>query len=246
MLRSRSVRRRPHLREYRVSVLDSFEETFLNDSLALEVFELARAEAEQLAIDVGVMLSEERRGFYFDGRVFEAHRTAGHREVAAHGMLDRDDHAALFQMRIVQQLDAIEHGAAWNAGLAEDAHHFELRVTPGPFIDNRGQRLDVLRAISSREEALVGRELGPAHRLAHALEHVGRGAQDVAMIVVATGRAFVDVAGTAAAEAVAGARRGVLRDVRSHHGNADEIQYRFLHRDFHFLPLARALPLDVR
>ena len=204
-----------------------------------------RAESEQLAVNVGVVLAQQRRGFHFDRRILESHRTSRHREVAAHRMLDRDDHAALLEMRIVQQLDAVEHRAARDAGLAEDPHHLVLGVASGPFVDDRGQRLDVLRAVPSYE-TLVAQDLGMTDHFAQAHEHLGRGAQDVAIIVVAAGRALVDVARTAAADAVAAARRRFVRDVRAHHRHAHEVQHRFLHRDFDLLPLAGPLALDVR
>src|SRR5208283_2427179 len=49
-----------------------------------------------------------------------------------------------------------------------------------------------------------------------------------------------------AADAIAGARRGFVRDVGAHHRNAHEVQHRFLHRDLDFLSLAGAFALDVR
>ena len=78
-----------------------------------------------LAVNLGVVLAEQRRRLHLDRRIFEAHRTSGHREFAAHRMLDRDDHPALLHMRIVEQLDAVEHGAARNARLAEHPHHLD-------------------------------------------------------------------------------------------------------------------------
>src|SRR5208337_563069 len=132
-----------------------------------------------------------------------------------------------------------------DAGLAEDAHHLELGVTSGPFVDHLGQRVDVFGAVPPRE-TLLARDFGTADHLPQALKHLGRGAQDVAIVVVAAGRAFVDVAGTTAADAIADARRGFVGDVGTHHGNAHEVQHRFLHRDFDFLSLAGAFALDVR
>src|SRR5208337_3391221 len=95
-------------------------EPHLDDAFALEIFELAGAEPKQLAINICVVLAQQGRGCHFDRRILEADGTSRHREVAAHGMFDGDDHAALLEMRIIEQLDAVEHGATRDAGLAED------------------------------------------------------------------------------------------------------------------------------
>ena len=46
------------------------------DAFALELFELAGAESERLAIDVCVVLTQQRRGGNFNWRILQTHRAS--------------------------------------------------------------------------------------------------------------------------------------------------------------------------
>src|SRR5579885_2394580 len=117
-------------------------------------------------------------------------------------------------------------------------------MAAGPFIDDGGKRLDVLIARTRVLESLIIGKLRLAHRLAEVLPHLGSGAENKDVIVVAAGSTLENIAG-AAAETVSGARDRLMGHIGAHHRNAAEIEHRLLHRDLDLLPLAGLLPLDV-
>src|ERR1700737_4118599 len=124
-------------------------------TLPLQLFEVAVLESEQAAVYFAIMLPQQRRALHLDGRIFELDRTSRHRELAAHRMIDRGDHAALLQMRVIEQLDGVEHGAAWHTRLAHKPHHLLLAALAGKIFDDAGQLFDMLRAVGVLLEARI-------------------------------------------------------------------------------------------
>src|SRR5208282_2272832 len=162
--------------------------------LPLEFIEIGVAQSQPLTIDLAVVLAEQRRTLYFDRRIFELHRTSGHREFPAHRMVDRYDHFALAQMRVGEQLDTIEHRTARHPRLAHDFHHFLLGPGGGPFLDDFRQGFDILAALLAVGKAWIDRHLGLAHRRKRRLPHLLIRAVEVDIIVGAAWRAFENVA----------------------------------------------------
>src|SRR5229473_2440556 len=104
--------------------------TCSDHALPLQLFEVAVLESEQAAVHFAIMLPQQRRALHLDRRIFELDRTSGHRE-----------HAALLQMRVIEQLDGVEHGAAWHTRLAHEPHHLLLAALAGKILDDAGQLL---------------------------------------------------------------------------------------------------------
>src|SRR5579872_521719 len=217
----------------------------LNYAFGFERIEFRRAESEVLLVNLRIMLAVQRSRFHLDGRMLEAHWTSRHRELAAHRMLHGDHHPALLHMRIVEQLDAVEHRPARHTALAENLEDFMLGVLHGPGRDDLGQGVDIFCARTRIREAFVVREIWLAHRGAQVLPHFQVGTQDVAVIVVAAGRAFEEIAGTCAG-AIADATGRLLRDVGAHRRNAHEVEDGLLHRHLDLLAEAGFFALDVR
>src|SRR5688572_754617 len=71
-------------------------------TVALERVELGLAEAEQLAVDFGVVLAQQRGTHHLRRRVRQLHGVAGHRVRAAAGMLELGDEAGGLQVRVGQ------------------------------------------------------------------------------------------------------------------------------------------------
>src|SRR5688572_21651106 len=68
-------------------------------AIGLETLQVLRAQLQPLLEDLGVVLAEQRSGRHLCGRLRELHRVARHGELTPPRMLDRSDHAALFEMR---------------------------------------------------------------------------------------------------------------------------------------------------
>src|SRR5712692_2398351 len=69
--------------------------------VALEGGEVFVVQAEELAVDLGVVLTEQRGRRHLDRRGRHANRAAEHGHLAPRGVLDVHDHAALAQMLVV-------------------------------------------------------------------------------------------------------------------------------------------------
>src|SRR6266851_8524861 len=110
------------------------------------------------------MLPEQRRRLYVGWRVLQLHRTSRHRELAAYRMVYRHDHPALAHMRVVEEFDAVEHGAARNAGSTQHLHHFVLGIFTGPFLDNPREFLHMVLTILALLEARIIGKVGPSDR----------------------------------------------------------------------------------
>src|SRR5712692_3342441 len=104
--------------------------------LLLQLFEVVVLEPHPGAVNIAVVMSQKRRTSYIRRRIVELDRAAGHRELTPHRVIDRDDHAALAQVRVVEQFDAVEHGAAWHTRLAHDLHDLMLGARAGPFLED--------------------------------------------------------------------------------------------------------------
>jgi hypothetical protein len=74
------------------------------------------------------VLPGQRRRRGGRGRVAEADGAAGQPERAAGRMVDRVHLAALVQMWVVEDLAGVEHGAARDAGFAQERHDLVLRA----------------------------------------------------------------------------------------------------------------------
>src|SRR5215471_8524008 len=118
----------------------------LDHTLLLELCEFLRAQPQHLAVNLGIVLAQQGGHAQFDRRILKLYRTTGHRELAARRMFDVDNHAALAQMRILEDLDAVENLAARHAGVAEYFHHLVLGMRARPGVDDSAERIDVLPA----------------------------------------------------------------------------------------------------
>src|SRR5215510_4973035 len=196
---------------------------------------------------LGMLPSEwRRRGHRLRGR--KADRAGGDAEATARGMVDGDDGVARVQMRVVQHLARVQHGAARHAGLGQRGHHLLLRARARPRARDGVQLVHVLPARGRVHAARVGQEILAAdgarevapHVLVHRL-HV-----DVDIVVGPARRAGIEaVRHGAGRRVVAPARRGLAVAVVGDVALADQIGHGFLHRHLDHLALACALPLDV-
>src|SRR5215510_9209552 len=196
---------------------------------------------------LGMLPSEwRRRGHRLRGR--KADRAGGDAEATARGMVDGDDGVARVQMRVVQHLARVQHGAARHAGLGQRGHDFLLRPRAGPCARDGVQLVHVLPARGGVHAARIGQQIlapdGACKIAPHVLVH--RLHVDIDVVVGPARRARIEAVGDGAGRRVVAPPRGgfavaVMRDVAL----ADEIRHGFLHRHLDHLALAGALPLDV-
>src|SRR6266852_620394 len=145
--------------------------TSSDHTLPLQLFEVAVLESEQAAVYFAIMLPQQRRALHFDRRIFELNRTSGHRELAPHRMIHRGYHAALLQMWVIEQLDGVEHGAAWHTRLAHEPHHLLLAALAGKILDDARQLFDMLHAVGVLLEARIVDQFGSSNHFAKRLPH---------------------------------------------------------------------------
>src|SRR5260370_30526573 len=135
----------------------------LDHALTFQLLQIAGSHADDLTVYLCIMLLQQRRRLYVGGRVLQLYRTSRHRELAAHRMVYRHDHTALAHMRIVEQFDAVEHGAARNAGSTQHLHHFVLVMLTRPFLDNPREFLHVFLTFLSLLDARIMGKVWPSN-----------------------------------------------------------------------------------
>src|SRR5215467_10458311 len=91
----------------------------LNDAVAPERLYLRVAVAEQLAVDLRVVLAEKRGAHHVRGGIGQPHGVGGHGIRAPPRMLEVDDEAALAKVLVLEHLGGVEHGSARHARAGE-------------------------------------------------------------------------------------------------------------------------------
>src|SRR5437660_5825874 len=123
-------------------------------------------------------------------------------------------------MRIVEQLHAVEHGAAWHTGFAHNLHDFLFGALAGPALDHLCELFDMLAALFAVGEARVVGDFGPTKRLPQCVPHLRVGTIQVDIIVGTAGSTFEDIADRAGAEPIAYARGWLVSQISAHHRDA--------------------------
>src|SRR5215831_20495989 len=107
----------------------------LNDAVAAKRLHLRVAVAEQLAVDLCVVLAEERGAHHVGGGIGQTHGVGRHGIRAAPGMLEVDDEAALAEVLVLEHLGGVEHSPARHARAGEDLQRLVLGALRGPRLD---------------------------------------------------------------------------------------------------------------
>src|SRR5436190_2653392 len=127
-------------------------------------------------------------------------------------MIDRLHHAARMQIRIVQQLERIQHGSARDARSRDDFRYLLLGALRGP-VRNRGvDSCLVLGAGGPVGHARIGQQVLATDRTHQTapMVLVAPRAENVAPIIQPTRRTFVETAWRRADDAIATARYQIL------------------------------------
>src|SRR5712691_4334495 len=149
-------------------------------------------------------------------------------------------------MRVVEQLHAVEHRAAWHAGFTHDFHYFLFVPLAGPTLDHLSELFDMLATLFAIGETRVVRDFGPPERLPQRAPHLRVGTIQVDIVVRTAGGAFEDIADWAGAEPIAYPRGWLVSQIGAHHRYAAVIEHRLLHRDLDLLALSGAFALVQR
>src|SRR5690606_16076176 len=146
-------------------------------------------------IDVGIVGTEDRRGFHRYVAVGELYRPTRDDDLAACGMVDLDENLALAHARLVHELFSIEHGTARHTLLAEDLHGLVLGVVLRPGLYVAVDLIHDLDAELRRREALVGLQILATDHLQQALplNVIGAARVDIYVVVGSTGLALENV-----------------------------------------------------
>src|SRR5262245_31036546 len=121
----------------------------LDDAVAPERFHLRFAVAEQLAVDLRVVLAEKRGALDVRGGIRQAHGVGRHGVLAPPRMLEVDDEARLTEVLVLEHLGGVEHGAAGYAGAGQDLEHLLLGTLRGPRFDLGVELVDDLHAVTA-------------------------------------------------------------------------------------------------
>src|SRR6266478_7914465 len=156
-------------------------------------------------------------------------------------MLDLLHHPALTQIRVVQQLERGEDGAAGNTGAGDDPGYLMLGALRRPFSDGRIHGLPVLGAGGAVDHTRIVEQVLAADRLHQAapmLIVVAPSGIDVAPVVEPPRRAFVEAAWRSPEHRVAATRQLVVAGGLAAHRRAAVVQHRVAHGDLDVLPAA--------
>src|SRR5262245_55715581 len=92
--------------------------TTLENSFCLQPRQVCLRQFQQRAIDLSVVLAQQRCWLNLDWRVRQLYRTARHREDAPGRMFDGSDHATGFEVLVSQDVPAVEDCTARYPSLA--------------------------------------------------------------------------------------------------------------------------------
>src|SRR5262249_14040337 len=107
----------------------------LDDAVAPERLHLCVAVAEQLAVDLRVVLAEKRGTHHVSGECGQPPGVGRHGMGAPPRMLEVDDEAALAKVLVLEHLGGVQHGPARHARAGEDLQRLVLGVLRGPRFD---------------------------------------------------------------------------------------------------------------
>src|SRR5712691_3470347 len=221
-----------------VSVVNRPSLIVLDHPFLLQGGDVVLGESEHLAVDVGVVGAEDRRGRDLDVALRHLHRPAGDDDLAADRMVDLGEDLALAHRRIFGELHGVEHGAARHPGAAELLHRLVLGVLLGPRLDVAVDLVVVVAAERRGREALVGLEvLAPDHLAEPLPVRVGGAARvDVDVVVLSARLALEDVAGSVAEhDPVALPLAGLIGEELRRIGDAAVVHHGVLHGDLDLL-----------
>src|SRR5262245_19540669 len=157
------------------------------------------------------------------------------------------DLGAGVEMRIVEDLARVQHGAARHARLAQHGHDLVLgaRARPGP--DDLVERVAVLPARLGVLAAGVGQQVFAADGHGEVPPHAGidRLHVDVGVVVGPAGRAGVGASWHAPDQLVAPARAGLGVAIVVDVAASEKVGHDLLHGHLDELALSGALALDV-
>src|SRR5262249_26497145 len=183
----------------------------LDDAVAPERLDVRLTVAEQLAVDLRVVLAEERGAHDVRGGIRQAHGVGRHGVRAPPRMLKVDDEARLAEVLVLEHLGGVEHGAARHAGAGQDLEHLLLGPLRGPRFDLGVELVDDLHAVTAVRIAGILAQLRMPHDAREGLPHLHGRPVDEDVVVRPPGVGAGDVRPRGRRRAGALARGGVAR-----------------------------------
>ena len=141
---------------------------------AVQLLQVAGAEAQVVGEDVRGVFAQQRGASHGDVAGRHARGPAEQADGAVFGVFELVHEAALFEVRVVEEVVGVEHGGAGDAGFAQLLHHFPLAALAGPLGDFVEQGVGVFVALPHVFEARVDGQFGALDGGAEGVPTYGR------------------------------------------------------------------------